>query len=70
MIENESSTPQLLTAAMTTGLAILLYGVYAGTTGAALAQPLQAVGGGIIVAGILGLAFYLDRLPDGDADGH
>jgi len=70
MIENESSAPQLLTAVMTVGLAVLLYGVYAGTHDAALAQPLQAVGGGIIVAGILGLALYLERLPGGDADGH
>jgi len=69
MIENESSAPQLLTAGMTLGLAILLYGVEIGTHGAELAMPLQAVGGGIIVAGILGLAAYLDRLPD-TGDGH
>jgi hypothetical protein len=66
MIENESSAPQLLTALMTVGLAILLYGVELGTAGADLAQPLQAVGGAIIVGGILGLALYLDRLPGGD----
>lgn len=70
MIENESSAPQLLTVGMTVGLAILLYGVYSGTHGGAFAQPLQAVGGGIIVAGIFGLAIYLDRLPGGDEGGH
>jgi hypothetical protein len=70
MIENESSAPYLLTGAMTVGLAILLYGVELGTHDGALAQPLQVVGGGLIVAGILGLAAYLDRLPGGDADGH
>lgn len=64
MIENESSAPQLLAALMTGGLAVLLYGVEIGTHDAALAQPLQAVGGAIIVAGILGLALYLERLPD------
>lgn len=69
MIENESSAPLLLTGGMAVGLAILLYGVEIGTHGAALATPLQAVGGGIIVAGILGLAYYLDQLPGGD-DGH
>lgn len=70
MIENESSSPHLLAIGMTIGLAILLYGVYAGTHDAALAQPLQAIGGGIIVAGILGLALYLERLPGGDEGGH
>ncbi|AEN07120.1 hypothetical protein [Halolamina sp.] len=69
MIENESSAPQLLAALMAGGLAILLYGVEIGINDAALAQPLQAVGGGIIVAGILGLAFYLEQLPDKHA-GH
>lgn len=70
MIENESSAPYLLTAGMTIGLAILLYGVEVGTSGGALAQPLQAVGGGVIVAGILGFAYYLDQLPEGEGDGH
>lgn len=70
MIENESSAPYLLTAGMTIGLAILLYGVEVGTNDGALAQPLQAAGGGIIVAGILGLALYLERLPAGDGEGH
>lgn len=64
MIENESSAPHLLTALMTGGLAILLYGVEIGLSDAPLAEPLQATGGAIIVAGILGLALYLERLPD------
>lgn len=70
MIEDESSAPYLLTAGMTIGTAILLYGVEAGTNGAALAQPLQAVGGAIVVAGILGFAYYLEQLPEGEGDGH
>ena len=64
MIEDESSAPQLLAALMAGGLAILLYGVEIGTHDAALAQPLQAVGGAIIVTGILSLAYYLESLPD------
>lgn len=68
MIENESSVPQLLAALMTGGLAVLLYGVEIGTHDAALAQPLQAVGGAIVVGGILGLALYLERLPDANDD--
>ena len=69
MLENESSAPQLLAALMTGGLALLLYGVEIGLSDAPLAEPLQAVGGAIIVAGILGLALYLERLPDVH-DGH
>lgn len=69
MVDDESSAPLLLTALMTGGLAILLYGVEIGTQGAAIAMPVQAVGGAIIVAGIIGLALYLDRLPDVH-DGH
>lgn len=68
MIRNESSMPYLLAFAMTAGLAILIYGVELGTHGEALAQPLQAVGGGIIVLGIFGLAAYIERLPGGDTD--
>lgn len=70
MIENESSAPILLTAGMTAGLALLLYGVELGTTDGELAVPLQAGGGAIIVAGILGLAMYLERLPDTGDAGH
>ncbi|NHX36647.1 MULTISPECIES: hypothetical protein [Halolamina] len=73
MIENESSMPYLLTGAMTVGLAVLLLGVELGTEmgmhNAALAQPLQAVGGAVIVGGVLLLARYLDDLPDRDG-GH
>jgi len=64
MIENESSAPLLLTALMTGGLAVLLYGVEIGLSDSPLGEPLQAAGGAIIVAGILGLALYLERLPD------
>jgi hypothetical protein len=70
MIENESSAPYLLTTGMTIGLAILLYGVEVGINDGALAEPLQAVGGGIIVAGILGFAYYLERLPEGEGEAH
>ncbi len=73
MVENESSMPYLLTGAMTAGLAVLLVGVELGTEmgmhNAQLAQPLQAVGGAVIVAGVLLLARYLEGLPDQD-DGH
>lgn len=68
MIRNESSMPYLMAVAMTLGLAVLIYGVELGTHGAGLAEPLQAVGGAVIVAGILGLAWYIERLPGGDAD--
>lgn len=73
MVENESSMPYLLTGAMTAGIAVLLVGVELGTEmgmhNAQLAQPLQAVGGAVIVAGVLLLARYLEGLPDQD-DGH
>lgn len=68
MIRNESSTPYLMAIAMTVGLGVLIYGVELGTHDAALAEPLQAVGGAVIVLGILGLAWYIERLPSGDAD--
>lgn len=68
MIENESSAPQLLTALIAGGLALLLYGVEIGLQGAALGELLQAAGGAIIVAGILGFAYYLEQLPDKFAD--
>ena len=73
MIENESSMPYLITGAMTVGLAVLLLGVELGTEmwlyNESLAQPLQAAGGAVIVAGVLLLARYLDQLPDQEA-GH
>lgn len=68
MIRNESSTPYLMAFAMTAGLAVLLYGVELGVQGSSLAQPLQAAGGAVIVVGILGLAWYIERLPADDAD--
>lgn len=68
MIRNESSTPYLMAFAMTAGLAVLLYGVELGVHGSSLAQPLQAAGGAVIVVGILGLAWYIERLPADDAD--
>jgi hypothetical protein len=67
MIENESSAPYLLTAGMTIGLGLLLYGVEVGTNDGAMAEPLQAVGGSVIVLGILGLAYYLERLPESES---
>lgn len=73
MIEEESSMPYLITGAMVTGLALLLAGVELGTEmglhNATLAPQLQAVGGAIIVGGILLLARYLEQLPDQQA-GH
>lgn len=73
MIENESSMPYLITGAMTVGLAVLLVGVELGTElgmhNATLAPQLQAVGGAVIVVGVLLLARYLDQLPDQDG-GH
>lgn len=69
MIRNESTTPYLLAIAMTVGLGVLIYGVELGTHGAAIAQPLQVVGGAVIVLGILGLAWYIERLPS-VADDH
>ena len=70
MIRNESSTPYLMAIAMTVGLGVLIYGVElgAGEHPSALAEPLQAAGGVVIVLGILGLAWYIERLPGGDAD--
>jgi hypothetical protein len=68
MIENESSAPQLLAALIAGGLATLLIGVEVGIQGSPLGEPLQAVGGAIIVAGILGLAYHLEQLPDKFAD--
>jgi|GEM_PF-523878 hypothetical protein len=74
MIENESSMPYLITGAMTVGLGVLLAGVELGTEmwihNEALAQPLQAVGGAIIVLGILLLARYMGGLPDQEEAGH
>ncbi|MBP1987411.1 hypothetical protein [Halolamina salifodinae] len=74
MIENESSMPYLITGAMTAGLGVLLAGVELGTEmwihNGALAQPLQAAGGAIIVLGILLLARYLEGLPDQEEAGH
>lgn len=68
MIENESSMPYLITGAMIAGLLVLLAGVELGTEmwihDTALAQPLQAVGGAVVVGGILLLARYLEQLPD------
>jgi len=73
MIQNESSMPYLITGLMITGLAVLLVGVELGTEmwmhSEALAQPLQAVGGAVIVGGVLLLARYLEQLPDQEA-GH
>jgi len=73
MVDNESSMPYLLTGAMTLGLAVLLVGVELGTEmwmhNELLARPLQAVGGAVIVGGVLLLARYLDGLPERD-DGH
>lgn len=73
MLDNESSMPYLITGAMTVGLAVLLVGVELGTEmwlhNEPLAQPLQAVGGAVIVFGVLLLARYLDQLPDQEA-GH
>ncbi len=74
MIENESSMPYLITAGMTVGLAVLLVGVELGTEmgmhSEALAQPLQAAGGAVIVGGILLFARYLEGLPDQEEAGH
>ena len=74
MIENESSMPYLITGAMTAGLAVLLVGVELGTEmwihNEQLAQPLQGVGGAVIVAGILLFARYLEGLPDQEEAGH
>lgn len=68
MIENESSVPLLLTALIAGGLSTLLIGVEVGIKGSPLGEPLQAVGGAIIVAGILAFAYHLEQMPDKFAD--
>jgi hypothetical protein len=68
MIRNESSAPYLLAFLMTGGLSTLLIGVELGVHDSSLAQPLQAVGGAVIVLGILGLAHYVGNLPGGEAE--
>jgi len=68
MIENESSAPLLLAALIAGGLSLLLIGVEIGLKGSPLGEPFQAIGGAIIVAGILAFAYHLEKLPDKFAD--